>query len=85
MSSGRLVVVGAADGGLRPAAWTSVDGLDWQRAPDDTSIAEPGSIGEMRDVVALPDGGFAASGSLDGLRRCGHPRMGSGVAACRAR
>ena len=66
-ADGRLVVVGAADGGLRPAAWSSDDGIDWQRAPDGPAIAETGSVGEMRDVVALPDGGFAASGSLDGL------------------
>ena len=63
----RLVVVGAAEGGLRAAAWTSIDGVAWTAATDIAGFAQAGVTGEMRDVVALPGGGFAASGTLGGL------------------
>jgi hypothetical protein len=62
-SGGQLVLVGAADGGQRPAAWVSDDGLEWQRAPGD-AFGDPVAQGVIQDVVAIP-GGYVASGSLD--------------------
>jgi hypothetical protein len=65
--SGRIVVVGAAANGSRPAALRSTDGMSWERSPDGPQFGGALAFGHIDDVAALPDGGFVASGAVDGV------------------
>ena len=58
------VAVGSADGGLRAAAWWSVDGLHWTPAPGGPGFTNHGQRISMTAVTAGGPG-FVAAGNRD--------------------
>ncbi len=57
-SDGASAVAVGRVGGSRAVAWTTADGIDWQRAPESLELAEAA----MQGVVPAEGGGFVAVG-----------------------